>query len=288
MADTRSRGWCVTINNYENEENTALGVAQVGFWEQLGCRYAIIGKEVGAEGTPHLQVYLYWDNPRRFSAVKKLLPTAHLEVARGTAEHNRTYCSKGEDVLCELGNIPKPGKRKDLEVVRDLVKSGHKMGDIIEVATGYQSLKGAELMLKYIEPNRDAGSAPPTVLWFWGPTGCGKSRLAFESYPNAWVASTNLDWFDGYDGHDEVILDDFRADWCKFSWLLRVLDRYPLRVPVKGGFRAWVPKVIVVTAPVPPRLAYRGKSSDEDVQQLCRRITEVREFDCNSLALLWP
>ncbi len=86
----------------------------------------------------------------------------------------------------------------------------------------------------------------------------------------------DLKWFDGYDGHAVVILDDFRPDMAKMWMMLRLLDRYQLRVPVKGGFTQWRPELIIITCPLPPQDCYLDVG--EDREQLIRRITEIRHF----------
>ena len=261
--DSRARAWCFTVNNYEI-------VPDFGGW---GASYVIVGEETGENNTPHLQGYVHWAAPKRFSAMQKLLPRAHLEIAKGNATQNREYCTK-QKLLHESGVLPVQGKRSDLDNIVELVTTGHAMRDIIPVARNYQGLRTAELLLKYVEPGR-APDNVPQVVWCWGSTGTGKSRWAHETYPHAWRCSDTLAWFDGYDQHDEVIIDDFRGDMCKFHWLLKLLDRYPLSVPVKGGFRQWCPKVIVITSPYPPTGVYNQR---EDIGQLIRRITVTREF----------
>ena len=59
------------------------------------------------------------------------------------------------------------------------------------------------------------------------------------------LSSSKMDWFDGYIGQDTAIFDDFRASGNRFSYILRIIDRYPMDVPVKGGFVYWNPKYIV-------------------------------------------
>jgi len=151
------------------------------------------------------------------------------------------------------------------------------MRDIVDAASSYQSIRTAEIILKYKEPKRDS-SSPPNVLWFHGATGTGKTREAFvlagEDY---WVSAERGEWFDGYDGQSVAIIDDFRKAWCSFSTLLRLLDRYPLRVMVKGGSRQWRPSTIIITCPWPPETLFASRS-DEDIGQLTRRISEVRLF----------
>lgn len=112
------------------------------------------------------------------------------------------------------------------------------------------------------------------VFWFHGSTGGGKSRRAHEENPRAyWKSSTNK-WWDGYDGQDCVIIDDYRRDFCTFADLLRLFDRYPLCVEVKGASVQFVARKIIVTTPRDPRNTWVGRS-DEDIGQLMRRIEHV-------------
>ena len=64
---------------------------------------------------------------------------------------------------------------------------------------------------------------------------------------------------------------------CKFRWLLRVLDRHRLIVPIKGGFTNWIPTRIYVTSCKSPEEVYSQDMFDahEKVDQLLRRIDEV-------------
>ena len=89
------------------------------------------------------------------------------------------------------------------------------------------------------------------------------------------IKSGSYRWFDGYDAHRFVIFDDFRDSQCEFSFLLRLLDRYPLRVEIKGGTRQWKPHTIVITSPMPPEETYQTMQQNDrydKIQQLIRRI----------------
>lgn len=86
---TKGRKWCFTLNNYTEEELGTL----ISDIEQVDGRY-IIGEEVGEQGTAHLQGFIEWKNARAFGAMKKLLPKAHWEKAKGSLEQNKKYCEK--------------------------------------------------------------------------------------------------------------------------------------------------------------------------------------------------
>lgn len=167
-----------------------------------------------------------------------------------------------------------PGKRKDIDSVRDLVKSGANMREVAEVATSYQSLRCGELLFKYFEKKRNF---KPEVRWYHGSTGGGKTRSVMEEFPDCWLSGKDGKWFDGYDGDEVVCFDDFRKDFCHFSVLLRLLDRYPFRIECKGGSRQLLAKVMIITCPWAPDVLY-GNRSDEDIGQLLRRIDSIRLF----------
>jgi len=231
-------------------------------------------------GRLHCQGYFRYTSQVAVSRVRALFPSHdHVEQAKGTESENIAYCTKSATRVSgpdSFGEPAAPGKRTDFSAVRDLVAEGKTISEIIDVASSYQSVRTAELLLKYKEKARDP-SVVPDVRWYHGQTGTGKTRAAFEEFPHAWVSACDGTWFDGYDHHTAVVLDDFRKGWCAFATLLRLLDRYPYRVMVKGGSRQWVPTVIIITCPWAPDVLFESRSG-EDVGQLMRRITSVKLF----------
>lgn len=238
----------------------------------------------------HYHFLLEFSQPVSLSAVVKLFGDGsgvHCEVAKGTFDQAKAYCTKDSDrvpgsAVIEWGVPPAQGKRKDIDRVRDVLRSGGGMRELAEVATSYQSLRSGELLLKFVEPGR---SFKPEVHWFHGSTGGGKTRRAFDLFEErrvspsdeAWISGRNLQWWEGYDAHKFVIVDDFRKDFCTFHELLRILDRYPFRVMVKGGSRQLLATVMVFTCPWKPEVLYSSRS-DEDIGQLMRRIDHVVLF----------
>lgn len=260
----KARGYVFTINNPTEEDKVSV--------TELGeiSRYIIVGQETGDEGTPHYQGYVFFPNPLSFMSVKKKLPRVHIEVAGGTPEQNKVYCSKQNNILLEKGTCPVQGKRSDVQRVVEELQNGANLRSIVQAPKSLQSVKMAEVWLKYNEKARDW---KPEVRWYHGETGAGKSKTAREWLgDDVYTCLDSIRWFEGYDAHENVLIDDFRKDFCKFHQLLKVLDRYEYRVETKGGSRQFLAKKIAITSPFHPRDIYNTR---EDVAQLLRRIDEV-------------
>ncbi|AWO14232.1 replication-associated protein, partial [Porcine circovirus 3] len=267
--------WCFTINNWTPTE-----------WESIVecggsiARYLIIGKEVGKSGTPHLQGYVNFKNKRRLSSVKRIpgFGRAHLEPARGSHKEASEYCKKEGDYL-EIGEDSSSGTRSDLQAAARILTETS--GNLTEVAE-----KMPAVFIRYGRGLRDfcgvMGLGKPRdfkteVYVFIGPPGCGKTR---EACADAAARGLQLyfkprgPWWDGYNGEGAVILDDFYG-WVPFDELLRIGDRYPLRVPVKGGFVNFVAKVLYITSNVVPEEWYSSENIRGKLEALFRRFTKV-------------
>jgi len=262
---SRARNWSYTLNNYTDSD--------IALVRGLACVYHICGREVGASGTPHLQGYIELDNNITFSAMQTRLPKAHLEVSKGNAEQNKTYCTKDKNVLLESGTPKRQGKRKDLDQVRDQLADGANMRAVVDSARSLQSIRMAEIYLTYHEEKRNW---KPIVKWFYGPTGTGKTKQAYAESEDPFICGNSIKWWQGYDKHEHVIIDDFRTGFCKLEELLKLLDRYAFLVECKGSSRQLLAKQIIITAPQKP-FHFFGDTG-EDINQLLRRIDEIREF----------
>lgn len=270
---SRSRGWVLTLNNYSDIEYETI---KQYFEEQ--CDYAIIAKEVGEQGTKHLQMHAEFVNMKSLKQLKELCRRIHAEKRQGSKQQASEYCKKDGNYY-EIGKLKdSKGKRSDLDKVRSMVADGKPMGEIIEVCSNYQAIRFAETLKKYKQKGRDWKTE---VHWFYGPTGTGKTKTAFEmSKPdNRWISLDSLKWWDGYDGQEDIIIDDFRGSDCRLKTLLRILDRYEYRIEYKGGSTQLLAKRIFITCPYHPKNVYRNLEQSEDIKQLLRRIDHIIKFE---------
>lgn len=265
------RSFCITINNYTDQD--------IEQCKNLKYSYIIISHEVGKEtNTPHIQGFLYFKNKSTISRISKNLPRAHIEITKGSNQQAIDYCRKDQNIIFEHGEIPiKPGKRTDLDDVRRAVQEGEDMVSIINnYPANYQALRYAEKIRTYLEPKRNW---QPKVFWYHGETGTGKTRTAYELLGENAYFKDGSKWWDGYDAHESVIIDDFRPSQMPFQELLRLLDRYPHKVEYKGGTRQFLAKTIIITTPLSIEETF---SVNENINQLQRRISETKEFKLNN------
>ena len=140
------------------------------------------------------------------------------------------------------------------------------------LATYCRNERSISKLATMVSGKRDS-TFPPTVHWLYGETGTGKSRWAFENFPDAYrFPCDGSAWWDGYTGQKVVVFDDLRANsGLSFGVLLKVLDRYPMRVQQKGASTELLATTFVITAPMGPEVMFGA--CGEKVDQLLRRIS---------------
>lgn len=128
-AMSQAKNWCFTLNNYTDADIERIS----GLISH--ANYIVFGKEVGLNGTPHLQGLICLKSKLRRSQIKALIGSnPHLEVTRSVSD-SETYCKKEGDYLefGDIGNVLKPGQRCDLEAFKDDVKAGiHSLKELRE------------------------------------------------------------------------------------------------------------------------------------------------------------
>lgn len=204
--------------------------------------------------------------PCRFKRAREIFGgRAHIEKAKGNDLENQVYCSKGGQIW-EHGRPSAQGTRSDLETVVSHIEGGE--SDLKNVAllcpvAFIKYFKGIReyIRIRHAAMDRDF---PTECYYIWGPPGSGKSRTALQQAKEAGGTiyyKPRGDWWDGYEQHDNVIIDDFYG-WIKYDEMLKICDRYPYRVPVKFGFEIFNTKRIYITSNSSIETAYRFPGYD--------------------------
>ncbi len=233
----------------------------------------------------HLQCYIELERHRGLIWLKRhISPTANFQIRRGTQQQAFDYVTKEETRRkgpYSIGNMvsTKQGERTDLKALRDAVKSGKTLRDINEdlYPTLARYTKYYCLTRNIYRPKYDPDKGILVELYI-GKTRCGKTRQCYEDWKDTDFFEMSINngttWFDGYDGHDYVLFDDFSGASSHFrlDTTLKIWDRYPRLVPVKQTFCWWNPKHVKVTSNIHPRLWFEWENREEQYQALKERV----------------
>lgn len=263
---SRSRKFCYT--NF-GEDQPGLGPMMV-----YHCRQEEICPTTGKR---HFQGFIYFKHAKSLKEViNAKVPGFHWEIALGTPEQNRAYCSKtnvaliapigpdpaqpntmslippprGGDVAPlqpfeEWGIMPSQGKRNDLHEIEEMIRNGSSYADLCgaHFGTCVRYGRGIQQAMGYLNKPKPEVKEVHIIV---GPTGAGKSRPIWEKFPDLY-SKPNGKWWDFYDGEETVLFDDWDGDIPREE-MLKICDRYPLRVPVKGAFIWLRAKRIYITS----------------------------------------
>lgn len=241
-------------------------------------QYSFQQEKCPTTGRLHFQIYLGFEKPKRATQIKKWFDEKiHIEISKSPKEAWE-YCQKADTRIAGpwLSDFKdtNQGKRSDLErVVTSLEKHKCDFNKVArdEPTTYIKYHRGIQALATAMEAN-SAEYGPKEVLIFWGESDAGKTRTAYE-YPNATKVQFSNGFFHWSPGIYETLILDEVDDWkITRGLMLQLLDRYELSVPIKGGWRPWSPKRIILTANSDPTTWIWWDSAFE------RRISKVRFF----------
>lgn len=232
--------------------------------------------ELGDGGFLHWQLVVHFLSKQSIHGVKRVFgDSCHAELTRG--EEAEAYVWKEDTAVAgtrfQLGQKPfQRDSEQDWERVWELASTDR----LLEVPASirvphYRTLR--TITQDYLQPVAQVKS----VYVFWGRTGTGKSRRAWEeagllAYPK----SPDSKFWDGYRGQRDVVIDEFRGV-MGISHLLRWVDRYPVNVEVKGTSVTLCATTIWITSNLSPEQWYPQVDA-ETLGALLRRFTLVVEF----------
>lgn len=249
--------------------------------EGSSISFIVYQTEAGENGTPHIQGYVEFKERCRLSQARNYLGGhAHVEVRQGTPEQAVEYCTKQdtrtEGPSARFGTLSQrrarvgagPRSKRDTKVIQiyEDIKAGENGSTLLSKhGTLFLQYSRALYNLRAHEALRRNWVTRGTVLY--GPTGTGKSKWCFEADSSGYWKSRGQ-WWCGYADNDTVVIDDFYG-WLPYDLMLRLLDRYPLLLEIKGGQVNFVGKDIYITSNRKPEEWWKNIN---DISALVRRI----------------
>lgn len=274
----KARRYIFTYFPSESEDAELWTALPDGFrficWQEESCPET---------GRRHLQGYIELKSPQRLNWVKRSMGCdhMHLEKCSGSRQQCIAYCEKEDSRISgpwRIGDLSGGGQgcRTDLQGLARAIMAGDGMEEIadrepeqvIRYSRGIReliSVRDAKLSRKF--------RTVQVYIWY-GTAGAGKTRRCWEECgPELFIldqSSGGALWFDGYAGEDVLLLDDFYG-WIKWGFFLRMLDGYPLRLPIKGS-HAWAQwTTVVITSNAAPNTWYEKGMT----KSFWRRITKI-------------
>jgi len=207
--------------------------------------------EIGEGGYAHWQVFVAFKSKKSLQACKGFFTnTSHCELSRSESASDYVWKedTRVDGTQFEFGAKPiRRNSRTDWESIWASAIAGQL--DAIPASVRVQSYSS----IRRIECDYSRPVPMERQCYvFWGPTATGKSRRAWgEAGDNAYPKDPRTKFWDGYQGESSVVMDEFRGVIAVGN-LLRWLDRYPVRVEIKGSSRVLLSTKMWITSNVPP------------------------------------
>ena len=250
--------------------------------------------EVGKNGTRHVQAWVKTKVKRRLTTMKNYLRAGSLRGWVMPCRDNaaaRKYCEK-TDTRVEgpwyFGTKPGEkvkvkGQRTDIESAARILVDGGSIKDVIQEAPGMFVKYSTGLMKLEAFLVRPRNWMTELHI-LWGVSGSGKSHTAREEAgDNAYYLPVPKKgaalWWDGYQGEEHVVIEDFYGE-IDLHEMLKLVDKYPKKVQVKGAMVEFRAKKVWITSNSNWELWYATEfmKVSEHKYAFERRITSVREF----------
>lgn len=263
---------------YSQAKYWILTIPHASFTPYLppGCDYIKGQLELGEQGSYlHWQILVHFSKKLRLRGIRDIFGAWHAEPTRSEAASD--YVWKEDTRIAgtqfEIGRLPtKRGDKKDWDAIKSSAQHG--MLDDIPAdiyVRNYNSLK--RIATDHLAPTPMVRE----IRCYWGTTGSGKSRRAWnEAGFSAYPKDPRTKFWDGYQGHNNVVMDEFRGD-IDIAHVLRWFDRYPVIIEVKGSSTVLKADKIWITSNLHPRMWY--PALDEQTRNALLRRMEIIEMN---------
>ncbi|QXF14478.1 replication-associated protein [Macochavirus kuci] len=294
MPAQKARCWTITVKNWDYFDTQDWETEIQNQTEPDGSkiiRYLSIGKHTGQKtGYQHCHMNLELEKPKTLFWIKNTLfmrQDIHCEPRKGTREQCNDYLNK-DGYFREIINTRtlRPGKRTDLEDIKEMIEDGATLWDCYQehFGTTVRCEKGIRnyIALRNTREARQTTFDAPQVIVYVGPAGSGKSwhcNTDKDYIEDGYRFPVQMDakiYFDGYDNQKTIWFDEFSGKAMQFTKFCQLADRYPGRYETKGGtvFIFGLKKILISTIQYPSRWWAGSERFNTDPEQLFRRLTK--------------
>lgn len=265
--------WISTWNNYTEDD-----IIRFRAWCEKRTTFSVVGREVGALGTPHLQGF-HQVPKTKFRPFHKTFPKVWVTPV---VEDNgcEDYCSKDGQIVIKSGEYHKKqqGQRTDRDAIARMAQEGATFAEIATAAPAAVILwsNGISKLCSHFAKPRDR-NLPKFCICLYGKTGTHKTKRVYDHCERLGVplfpwSSALKGFFQGYKGEKHVLMDEYRGQ-LPMEELLQLTDRYPMRVNIKNGDAEFVADYLYFTSPMHPKSWYTNTLHDS-TDQVERRFNE--------------
>lgn len=225
-----ARDWCFTYFDTDKELD----------FDKNNVRYICYGVErCPSTDREHYQGFAIFKRTCRMPKAKQWIgggDGTHIEPRRGTRDQARDYCRKSGGRFWEWGQYDGMTKEELFKQPIEYIKENYQ-----EFFCRYH--RGLEKL------NLTKGPAwrDVEVILIWGESGTGKTRMVMEM-DSVYKIDPPYRWFDGYEGEETLLIDDYKKGAVERGLFLNLLDGYRMRLETKGGHTWALWKKVYITS----------------------------------------
>nr|UTM74966.1 replication-associated protein [Tick-associated circular DNA virus] len=281
--DSTNRSWMLTI--------PAESVSKEELEKKLAS-YTYIGQMEKGEKSDYLhwQIYIENKNMIRFSTLKKKFPKAHLEVRHSSKKACYDYVTKSKSAIpnsvVKNGDISideTDSPKVSVEAAVGLMERGMRVSEVlVQYPSLWRSMAYLERAQAIIDENKHSmNKRDVRVEYIYGLPGTGKTSYIYNThgFDEVYRVTNYSHPFDGYNGQDVLVLDEFYNSIALDS-LLNVIDVWPFKMPARYNDRwaAYTKVYIISNRKLKDQFGHELYYESERANSFYRRISDSYEM----------